>query len=193
MPFYDPLPISTYTLSLNLAERCGWWDPAVIPEDWHEYLNCLFETGEEIGTTSVFLPTWSDATDGEGFKDAMVNRFHQVKRHAWGAEDVGYIVGQLTERPSSMRSSTMFRLGQVLHDHVLRVAMWFVLVSVYALMAYYATPALVRRGLPLRHRQQPDPAARHVHDRWSVHGHDHPLRAVALSAARWRLEVQDRA
>jgi len=138
MPFYDPLPISTYTLSLSLAERCGWWDPSVIPEDWHEYLNCLFQTGEEIKTTAVFLPTLSDATDGEGFKDAMVNRFHQVKRHAWGAEDVGYILGQLTERPSSMRSSTLFRFGQVLHDHVMRVAMWFVLVSVYVLMAYYA-------------------------------------------------------
>lgn len=139
MPFYDPLPISTYTLSLNLAERCGWWDPAVIPEDWHEYLNCLFETGEEIKTTAIFLPTMADATDGDGFKDAMVNRFHQVKRHAWGAEDVGYIVGQLTESPSSIRSSTLFRFGQVLHDHVMRVAMWFVLVSVYILMAYYAS------------------------------------------------------
>ena len=137
MPFYDPLPISTYTLSLNLAERCNWWDPAVIPEDWHEYLNCLFSTGEEIKTTSVFLPTLADATDGDGFKEAMVNRFHQVKRHAWGAEDVGYIFGQLTERPSSMRSSTLFRFSQVLHDHVMRVAMWFVLVSVYAIMAYY--------------------------------------------------------
>jgi hypothetical protein len=139
MPFYDPLPISTYTLSLNLAERCNWWDPAVIPEDWHEYLNCLFSTGEEIKTTSVFLPTLADATDGDGFRDAMNNRFHQVKRHAWGAEDVGYIVGQLTERPSSMRSSTMFRLGQVLHDHVMRVAIWFVLASVYAIMAYYTS------------------------------------------------------
>ena len=139
MPFYDPLPISTYTLSIKLAERCGWWDPAVIPEDWHQYLNCLFETGEEIKTTAVFLPTLADATDGDGFKDAMVSRFHQVKRHAWGAEDVGYIVGQLTERPSSMRSSTAFRFGQVLHDHVMRVAMWFVLVSVYVLMWHYAS------------------------------------------------------
>ncbi len=138
MPFYDPLPISTYTLSLSLAERCGWWDPSVIPEDWHEYLNCLFETGEEISTTAVFLPTTSDATDGETFKQAMVSRFHQVKRHAWGAEDVGYIVGQFTRRPTSMRSSTLFRFGQVLHDHVMRVAMWFVLVSVYVIMAYYA-------------------------------------------------------
>jgi hypothetical protein len=138
MPFYEPLPISTYTLSVKLAERCGWWDPAVIPEDWHAYLNCLFETGEEIKTTAVFLPTLADATDGDGFKDAMVSRFHQVKRHAWGAEDVGYIVGQLSERPSTVRSSTVFRLGQVLHDHVLRVAMWFVLVSVYILVWHYS-------------------------------------------------------
>jgi hypothetical protein len=138
MPFYDPLPISTYTLSVKLAERCGWWDPAVIPEDWHEYLNCLFETGDEISTTPVFLPTLADATDGDGFKDAMNSRFHQVKRHAWGAEDVGYIVGQLTERPNSMRSSTAFRFIQVLHDHVMRVGMWFVLVSVYILMWHYA-------------------------------------------------------
>ena len=138
MPFYEPLPISTYTLSLRLAERCGWWDPSVIPEDWHSYLNCLFETGEEIGTTSVFLPTMADATDGDGWLGAMSNRFHQVKRHAWGAEDVGFITGQLSMRPGSLTKTTLFRLGQVLHDHVLRVATWFILVSVYVIGARYA-------------------------------------------------------
>lgn len=137
MPFFDPLPISTYTLSVQLAERCGWWDPAVIPEDWHEYLNCMFESGEEIQTTSVFLPTMADATDGDGWREALSNRFHQVKRHAWGAEDVGYIYGQLTRRPNTLRKSTIFRFTQVLHDHVMRVASWFFLVSVYVLMAYY--------------------------------------------------------
>ena len=116
MPFYQPLPISTYTLSLKLAERCGWWDPSVISEDWHSFLNCLFESGEEISTVSVFLPTQGDATDGDGWADAMSNRFHQVKRHAWGAEDVGYITGQLSLKPGAMRGSTAFRLGQVLHE-----------------------------------------------------------------------------
>ena len=57
MPWFDSLPISTYTLSLELCERCGWWDPAVIPEDWHSYLNCLFETGDEIAVHPIFLPT----------------------------------------------------------------------------------------------------------------------------------------
>ena len=139
MPFYQPLPISTYTLSIKLAERCGWWDPSVISEDWHSFLNCLFESGEEISTVSVFLPTMGDATDGDGWADAMSNRFHQVKRHAWGAEDVGYITGQLSLKPGALRGSTTFRLGQVLHDHVLRVATWFILASIYAISSRYAT------------------------------------------------------
>ena len=137
MPFYEPLPISTYTLSLQLAERCGWWDPSVIPEDWHSFLNCMFESGEEISTAPVFLPTMADATDGDGWLGAMSNRFHQVKRHAWGAEDVGYITGQLSLRPGALRRSTAFRLGQVLHDHVLRVVTWFVLASIYIISARY--------------------------------------------------------
>lgn len=138
MPFYDALPISTYTLSMKLAEECDFWDPGVIPEDWHEYLNCLFSSGRDIHTAAVFLPTMADATDGESWLNAMSNRFHQVKRHAWGAEDVGYIFGQLSEKPHTRRASTVFRFFQVLHDHVLRVASWFMLVSTYALSAYYS-------------------------------------------------------
>jgi len=137
MPFYEPLPISTYTLSIKLAERCGWWDPSVIPEDWHSFLNCMFESGEEVSSVAVFLPTMADATDGDGWLGAMSNRFHQVKRHAWGAEDVGYITGQMSLRPGALRKSTAFRFGQVLHDHVLRVITSFFLVSIYVISARY--------------------------------------------------------
>lgn len=138
MPWFDSLPISTYTLSLDLCERCGYWDPAVIPEDWHSYLNCMFETGEDITMRSIFLPTMGDATDGEGMLDAVNNRFEQLKRHSWGAEDVGYIWGQLTQRKHAWRSSTLFRFTQVLHDHSMRVINWVVLTSAYILAAHYS-------------------------------------------------------
>ena len=139
MPWFDSLPISTYTLSLQLCERCGYWDPAVIPEDWHAYLNCLFETGEEIATHSIFLPTFGDATDGDGWRDAVKNRFEQLKRHSWGAEDVGYVYGQITQRKSAAwRSSELFRFGQVLHDHTMRTTGWVFLTSVYVLSTYYS-------------------------------------------------------
>jgi hypothetical protein len=139
MPWLDALPISTYTLSLQLCERCGYWDPAVIPEDWHAYLNCLFETGEEITTHPIFLPTMGDATDGDGWRDAIKNRFEQLKRHSWGAEDVGYVFGQIVRRKSiAWRSSELFRFGQVLHDHTMRVTAWVFLTSVYVLSTYYS-------------------------------------------------------
>lgn len=138
-PNFDSLPISTYTMSLELCERCGYWDPAVIPEDWHAYLNCLFETGEEISTHPVFLPTMGDATDGDGWRDAVKNRYEQLRRHSWGAEDVGYIYGQVMRRKSAAwRSSELFRFGQVFHDHSIRVTGWVFLTSVYALSTYYS-------------------------------------------------------
>ena len=139
MPRFDSLPISTYTLSLQLCERCGYWDPAVIPEDWHAHLNCMFETGEEITTHSIFLPTFGDATDGEGWRDAVKNRFEQLKRHSWGAEDVGYVYGQImTRKHAATRNSALFRFAQVLHDHTMRTTGWVFLTSVYVLSAYYS-------------------------------------------------------
>ena len=139
MSWFDALPISTYTLSLQLCERCGYWDPAVIPEDWHAHLNCMFETGEEISTHPVFLPTMGDATDGDGWRDAVKNRFVQLKRHSWGAEDVGYVYGQIMERKhAASRSSAFYRFGQVLHDHSMRVVGWVFLTSVYVLSTYYS-------------------------------------------------------
>lgn len=134
-PFYASLPISTYTLSMQLAEETGWWDPAVISEDWHVYLRCLFEREWDVHQTAVFLPTRSDATDGPSPARALVNRYHQVLRHAWGAEDVGYMLSEMLERRRPPGVRAVARLAQVTHDHVMRVAGWFFVVSAYALQA----------------------------------------------------------
>jgi hypothetical protein len=78
-----------------------------------------------------------DATDGDGWRDAVKNRFVQLKRHSWGAEDVGYVYGQM-QRKHGWRSSTLFRFTQVLHDHTMRVTGWVFLTSVYILSAYFS-------------------------------------------------------
>jgi hypothetical protein len=145
MPFYTPLPVSTYTLSLDLSEHAGWWDPTVIPEDWHEYLRCMFATDCTVGLTAVFLPISADATDGASFWDGMRNRHLQVMRHAWGAEDVGYILGHLLPKRGVWRPQALFRFVQVLHDHVLRVVSWVLLMSAYVL-SLLATHQAVRQG-----------------------------------------------
>lgn len=135
MPFYDSLPISTYTLSLKTAAECGFWDPMVISEDWHSYLNVMFEREGDVGLTSVFLPTLADAVDGDGFFSGMKNRHEQVMRHSWGAEDAGFILARMIQQ-RWWSPSTIFRFGQVLHDHVMRSAGWFLIVSTYLLLPH---------------------------------------------------------
>lgn len=141
MPFYDPLPISTYTLSMKLAEETQWWDPAVISEDWHVYLGAMFARDGDVSVVSVFLPTRSDATDGPTPWKALVNRYLQVLRHSWGAEDVGFILKSMIGERRVPRPLTAFRLVQVLHDHVMRVAAWCMIMTGYALNFSVATAA----------------------------------------------------
>lgn len=132
-PGYIPLPISTYTLSFRLAEECGWWDPAVISEDWHIFLQCEVARDGDVGMTSVFLPTRADAAEGDGFWSGIRTRARQVMRHAYGAEDAGYLIGELITGRCVRSPRMLARTGQVLHDHVLRVASWFLVLSAYVL------------------------------------------------------------
>ncbi len=140
LPGYDPLPISTYTLSLKLAEECDWWDPAVISEDWHVYLDYLVQRQGDVFGTAVFLPVLSDSVEGPTYLRQLRNRYTQVVRHSWGAEDVGFLIEQV--RAGRGNSAVYFRLGQVLHDHVLRVASWWVLTSMYFVSGNSAAFAL---------------------------------------------------
>ncbi|MDO8964479.1 MAG: glycosyltransferase [Coriobacteriia bacterium] len=144
MPFYDGLPISTYTLSMRLAEETQYWDPAVISEDWHVYLGVMFARDGDVSVQPIFLPTYSDATDGPTPWQALVNRYLQVLRHSWGAEDVGFLLETMIGEKRWPRAITAFRSMQVLHDHVMRVAAWFIVMSGYLLDVGMVRTAMAR-------------------------------------------------
>ncbi len=154
-PLYEPLPISTYSLSFQTLVECGMWDPMVISEDWHSYLNVMFERRGDVKLLPIFLPTHGDATDGDTFFKGLKNRHEQVMRHAWGAEDSAYVLRRMiTER--HFYPAAIFRFLQVLHDHVMRTAGWFFVASLYLLLplakpVYAASMTrviVVDRGVP---------------------------------------------
>lgn len=128
LPMSRPLPVSTYSLSMQLAEEVGWWDPAVIAEDWHMYLRSFIVKHGDVRTVGVFLPTSSDIVDGPTMASAVKARYVQVVRHAWGAEDVGYLLVSLPKSKVSPLKR-VFILGHVLHDHVLRATVFMMLFS----------------------------------------------------------------
>ena len=146
-----PLPVSAYTLSFKLADEVGYWDPAVISEDWHMALRCFFATAGEVSLVPIFLRTSLDAVGGATVWQAVVNYYRQQVRHAWGAEDVGYILQQFRRSPDVPLSRRLAVLFWVLHHHALRSTAWFV-IALGALVSTlsHSTPVFTLPGPAIR-------------------------------------------
>jgi hypothetical protein len=124
-PFSRPMPLSTYTLSLKMLHQTGYWDTAVISEDWHIFLQCYFANGGKVNLRRVFLPTTADMPDGDTAWEALVALYHQSVRHSWGAEDVGYLLQRWPESDvPAVRTTLLFE--HVTRDHLMRSMPWFV-------------------------------------------------------------------
>lgn len=117
-PVALPMPLSTYTLSYRLADEVGYWDPAVISEDWHMLLRCFFATRGQTKVVPVYLPTKGDAVTGNSTPDALLNFYRQQLRRAWGGQDVGYILQQWAKTPSPPLHKKLLRLVKIIHDHL---------------------------------------------------------------------------
>lgn len=118
---------SCYSSSYKLIDQAGYWDPDVIPEDWHIFLQSFFASGGKATVEPIFLPTIVDAPDGKNYFDALKNRYNQCVRHAWGAIDIPYAINQArihTEIPLTTRVLRIFKLIQT---HFIWSSNWFIL------------------------------------------------------------------
>jgi len=118
---------STYSLSLSLMEKIGYWDKDVIPEDYRVFFKAYFATGGEVEVEPLFLSVQADAAESVGFFSTFVNTYEQVKRWAWGASDDSYIIkNYIMDRKAPFVDKTI-RVLKVLEDHFLWPVNWFII------------------------------------------------------------------
>ena len=149
-PLTIDLPLSTYSLSFKLADEAGYWDGAVISEDWHMFLRCLFATGGKVSLRPILLPTSSDAAIGDTPRQSVMNTYRQRLRHAWGAQDVGYVLQQWRRSPQTSSAVKLLYLSKVMHDHVILTTSGLVVGAVsLLLLALHGASNIAQPG-PLR-------------------------------------------
>jgi hypothetical protein len=118
---------SCYSSSFKLIDQAGYWDPDMIPEDWHIFLQAFFITSGQTSVEPIFLPTVVDAPEGKNYFHALKNRYSQCVRHAWGATDIPYAIEQSrlhTEIPFLTR---FFRVFKLFETHFIWSSNWFIL------------------------------------------------------------------
>ncbi|KAI9024925.1 hypothetical protein CLU79DRAFT_699860 [Phycomyces nitens] len=106
-------PCSTYSLSMILAERVGFWDTDAdsVGEDMHMMLKCFFKTDGLARCCPIFVPINLTNVQTPGFWSNMNARYVQAKRHYNGVADVAYTL----RNAFGVRSVAVDGNGVVLH------------------------------------------------------------------------------
>ncbi len=121
------IQISTYSLSLSMLERIGYWDTDIIPEDWHVFLQAFFLLGEKVKTIPLYLIISRDAVNNTTLLSTLKSRYEQEKRWAWGVTDVPYAIRKFFTTPHIPFLPKFFRVLYVLETHVFWPTSFFIL------------------------------------------------------------------
>lgn len=123
-PTNHPFPLSTYSTSLALLEKVGYWAPDEISEDQHVFLQCFFARRGWVTVETIYLPTSADGPLSPTLWRTAVNRYEQAKRHAWGATDVGYCIRMCFQHAEIPAYVKLPRLWVLLREHLIWSTSW---------------------------------------------------------------------
>lgn len=137
---------STYSLSFKLLDEVGYWDVDVIPEDWHINLKAYFVTEGKLEVVPLFLPSYLDAAESTTHWKTYRNYYEQVKRWAWGAVDVPYMIKMFFNDKKIPFVQKFLKISVALEQHFLWGTSWF-LITLGALLPTILNPTFARTSL----------------------------------------------
>lgn len=140
------IQISTYSLSVNMLEKIGYWDRDIIPEDWHIFLQAFFTLGEKVKTIPIYLTISRDAINAPTIFKAFKSRYEQEKRWAWGVTDLPYAVKKFFTSPHVAFFPKMFRTFNIIEQHMFWPTSFFI-ITLAALVPPVINPVFSRSAL----------------------------------------------
>ena len=139
-------PQSTYSLSLRMAHEVGYWDPDIIPEDWHMFLKCYYGLRGEVEVETMFTSIYMDGVRSHSYAATFGNYYQQSKRHAWGCTDIAYAVQLSMDHPEIPLRKRVQRVIAVAECHLLWSTQWF-LITMSKVIPFFVV-GLVSTNLP---------------------------------------------
>lgn len=121
------IQVSTYSLSLLMLEKIGYWDTDIIPEDWHIFLQAFFTLGEKVRTVPIYLIVSRDAVKSKTLLGTFISRYEQEKRWAWGITDIPYAISKFFTTQHISILPKFFRVFYVIEAHIFWPTSFFIL------------------------------------------------------------------
>lgn len=116
-----------YSLSFWLLDHVGYWDPDVIPEDYHIFFKAFYKTRGKVEVEAIYLPLYADAPEAKTFWGTIKNQYYQYQRWAWGVSDDPYVIKNYFLTPGISFWNKTARLVALVRDHFLWPVNWFII------------------------------------------------------------------
>lgn len=116
-----------YSLSFKLLDEVGYWDPEVIPEDYHLFFKAYFAKKGLVEAEPIYLPIWADAAESTTLWKTIKNAYNQYQRWSWGISDDPNVIKNYFLTPTVSFWDKTIRLIKLLEDHFLMPVNWFLI------------------------------------------------------------------
>ncbi len=114
-----------YSASFALVDKVGYWDPTVIPEDYHIFFKAYYKLRGNLSAEPIYLPLHADAAESTSFWRTILNTYRQYQRWFWGVSDDPYVIKNYFLTPGVPFWDKTIRLIRLLEDHILMPVNWF--------------------------------------------------------------------
>ncbi|HUD07417.1 MAG TPA: glycosyltransferase family 2 protein [Candidatus Saccharimonadales bacterium] len=110
---------SAHAQSMKTLIDTNYWSVRTVVEDGHQFWRTYFRYDGKHQVYPIFVPIYQDAVLAKGYFRTLKAQFTQLKRWAWGASDVAYVVemGYFRENKVNKLKLT-FKLLQLIEGYI---------------------------------------------------------------------------
>jgi cellulose synthase/poly-beta-1,6-N-acetylglucosamine synthase-like glycosyltransferase len=83
---------SSHAQSMQALIDTDFWSVRTVVEDGHQFWRSYFRYEGKYEVYPIFLPIYQDAVLAETYRKTFKEQFIQLRRWAWGASDIAYVV-----------------------------------------------------------------------------------------------------
>lgn len=110
---------SSHTQSMRALIDTDFWSVRTIVEDGHQFWRTYFRYDGNHDVYPIYLPIYQDAVLSNTLRKTLKAQFIQIRRWAWGASDVAYVLETGFFKPNKVpKIDLTFKFLRLLEGHI---------------------------------------------------------------------------
>lgn len=110
---------ASHAQSMQTLIDTDFWSVRTIVEDGHQFWRTYFRYDGHHEVYPLFVPIYQDAVLASSFWRTLKAQFVQIRRWAWGASDIAYVIEKGYLRNNNVpKLDLAFKLGRLVEGHI---------------------------------------------------------------------------